>query len=123
MSRTDKDRPRWVRNNDETDGLREVHDHRPAHRWGWTTGKCELGQHDPRDWRAPCHVELADTLSPYGHVSYEDRHLYYWRCDRAANRLIHHRLMREWNSFGDCDDSEVRLDPARRAPFHGGWWD
>lgn len=149
MSRTDKDRPWWIRNHDETDGLREVHDHRARwkwlcdcprpwwavtggrHRigegtWGWSEGECEIDSRvddGRKSWRVSCYRERIDRLSFYGSASREWRRARYWGPERAADRAIHRNLVKDWNTFGDCDDSAVQLNQHRHATFGGGWWD
>lgn len=139
MSRTDKDRPRHVINDDETMGLVEHHDH--------GTGVCDLADPDrpytplfggDKFERVPaqrangtayirrrCYREL-DARHPwwaYTDKSAPDR-LYrreFHAQDRARSRQELHRLIGEFNSHGDVDDSAVQpRDHRHSAMWH--WW-
>lgn len=118
MSKTDKDAPDWVRQNNPEPGARPSHRHRDWHG-------------NPRD----CDIDAVSTAArPYGNCFWlepeppkmyvrinnfhEHRRQMYWKPERAKSRAAVRRLVWEFNTFGDVDDSGVIVDQAHRP-----WWD
>lgn len=123
MSRTDKDRPYWVRANDRKDrqyrGIRHIHaTYRELH-------DCDehvsVSSADYRDtWCTP-------HLSFYTYVtSQRSYHARIWyRQERAAQRDILRGLTRAANG-GWIEDAEDTIDNRQThvgSYYHGGWWD
>lgn len=116
MSRTDKDRPYWVKANDAT-LLRE-----PDHGYGHAQG-CTLNKPLARGelWRVCANLPVI-----YPVTDEPPRELIrdaYYGPDRAASRDTLVRMAREFNTFGDVDDTPVQPNQHKHAPYRGGYWD
>lgn len=121
MSRTDKDRPHWVRSLDPLDrqsGKDEHYDLLHAR------GECDFTEtHDRashRDTYCTAHIDYRIYTS--ARQSAEGR--IWHRQDRAAQRRIAVELRRAANS-GCLDEAEDMIDHRqthRGAAYHGGWW-
>lgn len=122
MSRTDKDRPYWVRSNDPTDpqSTGVSHYHR-LHARGECDEHVVTDQHDHRNTYCASHLTFHTyTTSPR---SYHAR--IWYRQERAAQRVIKRTLTRAANS-GWLDDAEDMIDNRQThvgSYYHGGWWD
>ena len=124
MSKTDKDRPYWVRCNDSTERRRIRHYH---HDWRRKEElECDLIDPAPRAARASsyvsrrCHYEpavwtLRDMFGKTVPKWYVD-HVYHNPLRRDARDVLR-EAAKEWNATGDTD-----LEPVNRQGRGSAQW-
>lgn len=126
MSRTDKDRPYWVRTNDPTEDRVPHHDHIP--RW-WRRkrlvwdGECHLDDpvnHGTRFDHA-CGYHL--RFDRYWNPKREDRRLYYYKPLRSRERDTLGKAAKQYNAGYEVDEDIVLPESHRHCMFPGGYWD
>lgn len=123
MSRTDKDRPYWVRATDTLDKQRRRVEHSA---WLHARGECDmLDVYDSDSHRNTfCTSHLDFHIWSSGARQSREARLWH-RQDRAAQRRITTDLRRAANA-GWVEDAEDLIDnrPVHRgACYGGGWWD
>lgn len=126
MSRTDKDRPDWVRVNDKTEDRTEFHYH---HRRYW--GEPYEGMYDceidePLDGskgmrKRRCGYYL--RTNRYWNPKREDRRLYYYKPLRSRERDTLGKAAKQYNAGNEVDEDIVLPESHRHAMFPGGYWD
>jgi hypothetical protein len=126
MSRTDKDRPYWVKSNDKTEKYRVAyHDHT-----GRRGDECTIDEPEehPSSWRgrggrwySPCshYIHLPHICQPHG-TSLRD---FYWVPSRAEERDYTTRAIKDYNTFGEVDEDYFLQEKTLNGPYGGGWWD
>jgi len=141
MSRTDKDRPYWVRANDHTEARFEHHDHLKfgyEYEYVNTRGKrvevkyadyCTVNEPEVRynhheELDRPCgkwvgHGYFFGRYSP----KKKDRKVYYWGPMRAARTRYLTNAVKDFNSFGEVDEEFYFQEDARYGRYGGGYWD
>lgn len=138
MSRTDKDRPLWVRNRDPLEeGYREYHIHH-SRRWGIhdRDGICDLEaakafrgdtyrQRHELGYHFNCGTEVGGWTFRYYTTSSPDprweRYVHYGPHRRTARETLNN-LAREYNAGSDIDEDAVArrgVDIRGRLPY----WD
>lgn len=139
MSRTDKDRPYWVRSNDNTELRYDFHNHRifgeeRTHRTSngktltvkfadyCTINEPEVGR-SVKDTQ-PCGKVLH---RPGHHVRNKPkkkiRKIYYWGPLRAARNVYLANATKDYNAFGEVDEDFYLQEDARYGLYGGGYWD
>lgn len=124
MSRTDKDRPYWVRVNDKRDKQRRGVEHRHT---GWRGSVRDCDEHvlcSGHDYRT---TNCTPYLDYHVHVtSSQSVHAREWhRQERADQQVIKRNLTCAANS-GWVEDAEDFIDNRQThvgAYYHGGYWD
>ena len=123
MSRTDKDRPYWVRANDRTD--RQYSGSNPHYHLMHARGECDEhpveSAYDHRNTYCASHLTFHTYVTPQR--SYHAR--IWYRQERAAQRDILRGLTRAANG-GWIEDAEDTIDNRQThvgSYYHGGWWD
>ncbi len=125
MSRTDKDRPYWVRVNDKRDKQRRGVEHLHT---GWRGSVRDCDEHvlcSGHDYRTTNCTPYLDyhiyATSPQRSACATEWH----RQERAGQRVIKRNLTRAANS-GWVEDAEDLIDNCQThvgAYYHGGYWD
>lgn len=141
MSKTDKDRPYWVRANDNTEARFDVHDHNHfgheykfRNRYGvevvirvaehCTINEPEINHHDKEAYAKPCGKWIGHTYYYGRHSpSKKARKVYYWGPMRAARTNYLTNAVKDYNSFGEVDEEFYFQEDARYGRFGGGYWD
>lgn len=138
MSRTDKDRPYWVRVNDPSEPTISYHDHLSFGKistWRWGGG-CPLEYADyctidepkadyrrsKEEMRKPCSKELGYQYKYWDNPRKAERRNEYWKPLRATERKVLWEAVKDYNSFGEVDDELYVRENTRNAPFNRGWW-
>lgn len=124
MSRTYKDRPYWVRQNDPREDRVPYHDH--IERWwrrriNWD-GECHLDEpvnHETRH-SFPCGYYLRQR---WYNVPRDFRHYNYYGPLRAHERDNLRDAAKQYNSWGEVDEDFYLPEAHRHATFGGGYWD
>lgn len=135
MSRTDKDRPYWVRQNDPSEARLAIHMHHTpmfytagwnSNRWG-EIGVCDLDKPMTGEWSVDRKRNCYYRVTPPDHYAYdkcerEDRNLYYYAPVRMKERDLLGKAAKQYNTSGEVDDVDL---PGyhHHMPFGGGWWD
>lgn len=124
MSRTDKDRPYWVKTNDPTLDRDVDHYHHPRWRAPNDDGVCDLGptpQARKERWSRSCSYSLPfhearwHTAPPGWYVN----HVFH-APERVRTRDVLREAAKEWNATHATD-----LEPEERQARHsarGMWW-
>lgn len=116
MSNTDKDRPRWVRDNDPTTGPAPVHLHHAGH-------PCDLddvaADRDAGRDRT-CHRVSAREIFYGGGPPRDYVHAVWWGPQRTRERDACRELTKQHRATGDVDD---HTEPAPDQHRHGAAWD
>lgn len=116
MSRTDKDRPTWVRRRDTTTPVRIEHDHH--------AGVCDA---DPGDgsrccWTLPPWIRRDSSLPPPPNRLANAE---WWRPERTRERDALRDLAREYNAdpeqFMDEDDADFEHRQGRHWVHYHYW--
>lgn len=125
MSRTDKDRPYWVRQNDPTEDRVEYHNH-VAPRWrtmyAWD-GTCHVDEPITRENRRSfsCGYYLRDRY--HWTPKREDRRLYYYKPLRSRERDTLGKAAKQYNAGYEVDENIVLPEAHRHGMYPGGYWD
>lgn len=126
MSRTDKDRPYWVRTNDKTEKYRVAyHDHT-----GRRGDECTVDEPEehPSSWRgrggrwySPCghHLHVPHICEPHG----DSASVYYWVPARQDEQTFLKNAVKDYNTFGEVDEDYFLQEKTLNGPYGGGWWD
>ncbi|MFE6967197.1 hypothetical protein ACFVAJ_19035 [Agromyces sp. NPDC057679] len=125
MSRTTVHTPLWVLQ------LRQEHqihiDH--ACHYRWSNNHCDAGTSQPTattrgarcGWYVPWHVERTHYRSYRNRRA--DRHVDYWRPERANVRDTLHNLVKEHRAGDLLEDVDSPSGQHRHTPHRGGYWD
>jgi len=127
MSRTDKDRPYWVRVNDETEARTEFHYHHRRYRGDPYEGEYECEIDNPVDdstvmWKRRCGYYLGYRHHiceiPPGAVREG-----YNAPLRNDERMALRNAVKDYNTFGEVDEDMYLQEQHRHACYGGGYWD
>jgi hypothetical protein len=125
MSRTDKDRPYWVRTNDPREDRVEHHNH-VAPRWrtmyAWD-GECHIDEPSTRENRRSYSCGFNLRYKRYWNPKKEDRRLYYYKPLRSRERDTLGKAAKQYNAGNEVDEDIVLPESHRHAMFPGGYWD
>lgn len=130
MSRTDKDRPYWVRLNDPSEIRRADHTHHPYGRYSksWfgeenvcdidkpMTGRFEI------DRKRNCDYRLTNYRYWYDDPSREDCHNEYYAPLRSEERMSLRKAARQYNTYGEVDDVYLQEQHRHSCYGGGGYW-
>lgn len=131
MSRTDKDRPYWVRLNDSSENRVADHTHHPYGGW-WNPGGrwfaeeyvCDIDKpmtgHYEIDRKRNCDYRLANYRW-YDEPTKRDRREEYYAPLRHEERDTLDKAVKQYNATGEVDDIYLP-ESHRHAPFRGGYW-
>lgn len=126
MSRTDKDRPVYIRAFDPFS--REFYNTIAHDAWAHAHGECDAGtEHsaERRFWRCGCVPEMRFYRGSYTSVRASDARNTWHRKHRASARVFLRELIAAANG-GDVEDAEDLIDNRqthRFAEYGGGYWD
>lgn len=125
MSRTDKDRPYWVRQNDETEVRRPFHRH-DQYRFGREPfDECEIDEPytgATGEWRRRCGYWLGYRRHVCVVPPHAEREGYYAPL-RNDERMVLRNAVKDYNTFGEIDEDFYIQEQHRRACYGGGYWD
>lgn len=125
MSRTDKDRPFWVKLNDPSENRTDDHMHHTRGLWSkdWD-GVCDIDKpYGPtlKRWAGRnCH-RMIHNYNPWDDPTKEDRDLLYYGPLRASERDTLKKAAKEYNTTGDTEDVFLQ-EKHRHSMFGGGYW-
>lgn len=136
MSRTDKDRPYWVRVQDESEPRQAHHEHQRFGRVSHTlSGKIiEVADHCTIDeptrgngpygynWEKPCTYHLSWAYSYYNVDRYRRRAMY-WGPLRMDESMTLRKAVKQYNSTGEVDDDFFLQENHHHSCYGGGYWD
>lgn len=123
MSRTDKDRPYWVRVRDKHEKRSESHTHR-----SWRSREelaCDIDQHDAQGYNERHDGHCGYQLDLHKGCRYHSSppgwlvdHLYHEPMRRDARDVLR-EAAKEWNGSGDTEREP--LSPQNRHDAHWHW--
>lgn len=133
MSRTDKDRPYWVRVNDETEARTPYHYHHGSrfYNGGYKVnaededGYCTIDDKrtgQPGEWRLPCGYYLGYRRHVCEIPPGAEREGYYAPL-RNDERMALRNAVKDYNTFGEVDEDMYLQEQHRHATYGGGYWD
>lgn len=122
MSRTDKDRPHWVRLNDPKDDRVAYHDH--VDMWG-NDVECDIHLPTVREdkYRSErnCGYDLAGVYLWSETPPKKMRHYEWFGPVRAKTRDAMLAQVKEYNTYGDVVNDSGEPEDHRHAPVKGYW--
>lgn len=118
MSRTYKDRPKWVQLNDPKS-------HRVAEHWHVSGHKCDLdipATSNNKGFAGACHYSL-----PY-HVCYqnptkEQRRIMFWQKLRQEERSTLYQAKQQYNTSSETDEDIIITNRHNHDIYGEGYWD
>jgi hypothetical protein len=125
MSGTDKDRPRWVRENEPDNRLGEYHTCK--YPWAIANGrKCDIDVASTPTGRKFCRYNLVDehvrSKKWYDQVPKNIRREYYWKPERAGRRDDLGQVLKAARRGDEPDTGSELHGQHRHSPLHGGYW-
>lgn len=123
MSRTDKDRPHWVRLNDPDDNRVAHHDH--VDYWG-NDVKCDIDvptvREDKYRIERNCSYEIAGVYLWNETPPRKMRHYEWFGPARARTRDAMISQAKEYNTYGSIESDSQEPSDHRNAPIKGCWY-
>lgn len=125
MSRTYKDRPYWVRQNDKREVRTPFHQHNQFRFGSKEFETCNIDEPytgQPGEWRRKCGYYLGYRR----HVCHPPRGAVrdaYYSPMRNDERMTLHNAAKDYNSFGEIDEDFFLNEKSRHATYGGGYWD
>ena len=123
MSNTEKDRPRWVRENVEANRSGEHHMCNRAS-FGRTNRECDIDVPQTATEHTRCrHMLTEDKTHPawYDRAPKKTRRIEYWKPERSSVRAELARALEDARVGVETGSSKLH-EQHRHAPFVGGWW-
>lgn len=137
MSRTDKDRPQWVKSNDPQEDRQTYHNHfvfGAVYKSSEFYDECTLEKDDPfhpstgrdrtengKKKKKPCYYYYSPK-NFWDKVTQEDAHLSFWSPFRAHEKKQLKKLANEYNAHGEIAEDYIFYEKHNHALFGGGYW-